>query len=381
MTTENSNQEFELNLPVGFEPNVANPVPPAEPTKPAEEQPPVDNPPAPVEKPVDKPVEKPVEQQKPEEDIFGSLLEGVEPASPEHATDDPFSFLAQELELSLPEGVEKWDKPTIAQATKAKLEQSRQQLNLDDYDPEIRLLFEHVQEHGGSIVGLSLDPTIRGLNELTLYDPEYFYRVDMARMLDEQGGLDDDEIKNIVETKISKIPEEQRDSFFENYHKEKIKTVINPRIEERLKEINGEKQSYRERLKLAADAEKGRVVDSMVKSAEKLNDFVGIKLSQAHKDAIVSKIKTGQIAKEIQKDPGTYQLMGYLAVTMGPEAAKAYRDILKNGAQSRYKAGVESTLDQFYGSSGNSRTGEQSKEGDPDVKINDWKALDELILR
>jgi hypothetical protein len=380
----NTNQEFEFELPVGFEPNVEAPAPVGNP--PAEQKPEgvvipdIPNPVPPVDNPVDNTGIPATEQG---DDIFGELLKGADPATPEGtSSDDPFSFFATELELALPEGVEKWDKEAVAKAARARLDNARQQLNLDDYDPEIKLLFEHVQEHGGSIVGLNLDPVIKGLNELTLYDPEYFYRVNMARMLDAQGGLDEDEIMNIVETKISKIPEDQRDSFFSEYHKDKIKTEINPGIENRLREINKEKQSYRDRLKLASDAEQGRVVESMIKSAEKLTDFVGVKLSQAHKEAIVSKIKTGQVAKEISKDPGTYQLMGYLAVTMGPQAANAYRDIIKNGSQSRYKAGVESTLDQFYGSSGKSRSDGQGSVPDPDnVVLNDWDVLNSIIKR
>lgn len=367
MTTENPNNppavEFELNFPASMVKEPPKPQePPVEPTPPAE--PPKE--PEPQKEPI-----LPAEGN----DIFGDLIKVADKPA-EGESNDPYLPIISALELSLPEGKEKWDTETLVEVSKNKIETSRQQLDLTKYDPEVKLLFDYVQENGGTLMGLPMDPTIRQLNELTLYDPEYFFRVDQARILSEQG-FDEDEIKNFVETKISKIPEEEQEEYFDKYQKDKIKAEINPRIMQRVEQLNKEKLTYRERLKEANKAEEGRVRESMVKIAEKISDFVGIPLTDAHKQGIISRIKSGDIAKEIEKDPATYQLMGYMAVNFGTKATEVYRDIIKNGGQSRYHQGVMSALDQVYGKQGAAvKAGDKTE---PDPKKMDWGGLNSLL--
>lgn len=280
-------------------------------------------------------------------EMFKGIFEKITPDEliPE---EDPVNAIVTALELALPEGVTKWDAPTLSTKVREKMDANRQVLNLDDFDPEVKILFDFVQTHGGTLMGLPMDPQIQQLNEITLYDAEYFFKLDTGRLF-EQQGFEEEEIEELVEKRISKIPEETRTEFFENYQKEKIRTEINPLIAKRVDELNKEKQLYRDRIEKSFAGNNERVVESMIKTAEQLENFVGLPFSQKHKEAIVAKVKSGDISKEIAKDPGGYQMLGYLVKTMGAEAIKVYADLIKNQTTSGYYQGIKSTLEQVYG--------------------------------
>jgi len=290
--------------------------------------------------PIVEPKEEPTE-------MFKTIFEKSEPDAP-IIEEDPVNAIVSALELALPEGVTKWDAPTLSEKVKEKMDANRQVLNLDEFDPEIKVLFDFVQNNGGTLMGLPMDPKIQQLNEITLYDAEYFFRLDTGRLF-EQQGFDEEEINELVEKRISKIPEETRTEYFENYQQEKIRTEINPLIVKRVDELNKEKQLYRDRIEKSLAGNSERVVESMIKTAEQLENFVGLPFSQKHKEAIVAKVKSGDITKEIAKDPGGYQMLGYLLKTMGAEAIKVYADLTKNGTTSGYYQGIKSTLEQVYG--------------------------------
>ena len=88
--------------------------------------------PEPVVKPIVPDILDPVEPMVPVEKDNGiNLFDTDKPAGDEPVVDE-FEFAAQELELELPEGVTKWNGKLIAEQAKAKIEDSRQYLNLDD---------------------------------------------------------------------------------------------------------------------------------------------------------------------------------------------------------------------------------------------------------
>lgn len=303
-------------------------------------------------------------------DVFKVTPDGGSSSSDD---DDPISRIAKALSFQLPEGVEKWDPDIIVSQTQAQIEANKKKLDLSEYDPEINLLFDYVQNNGGSLMGLLVDPTIRALNEVTLYDPEYFFRLDLGRKYLEQGFAED-EIEPLIDARIAKIDEENRPQFFSDYHQKTIKEVINPAIAARVEVMNKDKAGYREKLKQMAEADKGKVVESMIKTAEQLTDFVGVAISPKSKEAIVSKIKSGDIIKEIEKDPGGYQLLGYLTKTLGPSAVSVWKDVVEKQATSQHYQGVKQALDAVY----NSKKGD-----DPDpnkgLKVNDWSSLRSFI--
>jgi hypothetical protein len=280
-------------------------------------------------------------------ELFKNLFETHEPDE-SVVIEDPVIKLVTTFGLELPEGVEEWDAPTLTTKMQEKIDTGRQQLNLDQYDPEVKVLFDYVQLHGGSLMGLPMDPQIQQLNQIALYDPEDFFRLDLGLMFEKQE-FTEDEINELIERRINNIPEETRTAYFEKYKTDKVRTEINPLIARRVEELNKEKQLYRDRIEKSLAGNNEKVVESMIKTAEQLNDFVGLPLLQKHKEAIVANIKSGAVSKEIAKDPGGYQMLGYLVKTMGAEATKAWVDLVKNQSASQHYQGVRSTLDQLYG--------------------------------
>lgn len=360
-----------FSLPLTFKAKEDEPVVPVvvEPIVPPVEVvvPPVDIPPV---------VETPSAEEAPE--LFKNLFETHEPNEPV-VIEDPMTVIVSALELDLPEGVDKWDAPTLTSQAKAKLESNRQQLDLEQFDPEVKILFDYIQTHGGSLMGLPMDPQIQQLNEIALYDPESFFRLDLGLMFEKQG-FTEEEINEFIDRRINNIPEEDREKQFEQYKAEKVRTEINPLIARRVEELNKEKQLYRDRIEKSLAGNNEKVVESMIKTAEQLNDFVGLPLSQKHKEAIVANIKSGAVSKEIAKDPGGYQMLGYLVKTMGAEATKAWVDLVKNQSASQHYQGVRSTLDQLYGAPPKvpgSKT-ESSADGN-DTPLLKWSQLGEML--
>ena len=331
-----------------------------------------------AEKTKETPAEKPKEESATPaqinafDELFGD--DNSESSQEQDTVVDEFFEAAQELGFQLPEGVEKWTKPLLVEQTKAQIEASKQQLDLSKYDPEIKLLFDFVHENGGSLLGLPQDPTIKKLNDLANYNAEYFFRLDFGNKIINEGlAEEDDEIENIIEMRIAKIPEHERDSFFEAYQQKKIKEDINPLIMERVQELNKEKQTYRDRLKLISEAEESKIADSMIRTIQQQKNFVGIEFSTKTVETIVSKIKSGEIQKAIAKDRGKYELLGYITEVMGPNATKVYKELLDKGNSSQYYEGVRSQLDLQLNRNTNNG---QSNDG---TVINDWKQLRSVI--
>lgn len=372
MKDETTVDEFVMTLPLIMRrADSANPVEGENDKKPEGDDP------LKVEKNNEEPAGKPAENSgepavidDPFADIFKPAV-----ASEENTEDDPMLRFVRALNLTLPEGKDKWEPDTVIELTQAQLEASKQKLDLSQYDPEIGILFDFVQNNGGSLMGLMVDPEIKALNELTLWDAESFFKLDLGRKLGEQG-LAEEEIEALVEARINRIDEDEREEYFEEYQKKVIKEVINPAIAERVNALNKEKAGYREKLKAMELAEKTRIVESMAKAAEQLEEFVGIPISQKNKEAIVSKIRSGDITKEIEKDPGGYQLLGYLVKTIGPNAVNVWKDIVKNQSNSQHYKGVKSTLDIVYNSGQGDGSGSDGGEA---PQVNNWSMFKSLL--
>lgn len=312
-------------------------------------------------------------------DLFSSIL-GDNIIDPIDLSSDPIVQFANALEINLPEGLEKWSTEALVQSTRERIELSKQQLDLSKYDPDVKLVFDYLQENGGSLSTLMIDETIRDLHEISAYDHEYFFRLDLGRRYLKEGFAED-EIESLIESRIAKIPEEQQDDYFENYHNEKIRTEIKPLISRRLEELNKEKQSYRDRLNVANESQKSKVVDSMIKTAEQFNDFVGLPFSQKSKDVLIAKIKSGDIIKEIEKDSGNYQILGYLFKTMRAQAVTVYKDLMEKQNRSQYFTGVQSTLDQVYNAKRGGNPDDKNLLDDGSAPVNDWNVLRGLTGR
>jgi hypothetical protein len=298
-------------------------------------------------KPADPPLVDPPKQPDviPLANIFDDVLKPLD--NNELVNTDPILQIVKDLELTLPEGVDKWEASLIVNKTKEKIEANKAKLDLSAFDPDVRMLHEFLQENGGSLTTLMIDPTIRGLHELTTYDPQFFFEIDQAARL-EVEGFDKEEVEAMIANKIAKIPEEQRPAYFENYQNDKIAKDVTPRINARIKEMNADKLAYREKLQNAAQTDQGKVTESMIKTIEGMEKFVGLELSQKNKEVIVSKIKSGDIQKEIAKDPGSYQVLGYLFKIMEPSATEVLNDIIEKKGNSKYSSGVRSILDMTH---------------------------------
>ena len=362
-------ETFEFKLPISLrteDPIVVDPAVVVEPvvTTPVIEPDPLATVIAPVVIPV---VASVIVPDPPEEiDLLGDTV-----IPPTDELVDEFEFAATELGLTLPEGSEKWDSKLIASQAKLKIEESRQVLNLDDYDPEVKTLFKYIQENGGSMIGLATDPVIKDLNELTMYDAEVFFRISMSVKL-RDAGLSESSIENQIDVLIEEIEEENREGYFEKYKTDKIRSDINPLINERVEELNKEKESYRSRLKLIQDGASEKVNKRMEQVVTDLTDMIGIEFSTKNKESVIAGLKNGSIQKEIAKDPGYYQMKGYLHDKSDPKLLEIWKDLLVNQGKSKYHEGVNKVLNHAYNS--DKDKGGSSSSSDK-IVVNDWKKL------
>ena len=193
-----------------------------------------------------------------------------------------------------------------------------------------------------------MDPVIKELNEITMFEPEFFYRTSMVVKLKE-AGLSDSAAENQVEGMIEGMAESEREEFFEKYKLDKIRSEINPLINDRVSELNDEKESYRKKLELSQQGNMEKINKRMEQVVSDISDMTGIEFSAKNKETVIARLKTGEIQKEIGKDPGYYQMLGYLHTQTDKKRTAIWKDLLENQSKSQYHEGIKKVLNQAYG--------------------------------
>jgi formylmethanofuran dehydrogenase subunit E-like metal-binding protein len=140
-------------------------------------------------------------------------------------------------------------------------------------------------------------------------------------------------------------------------------------INNRVSELNDEKESYRKKLELAQQGNSEKINKRMEQVVSDLVDMTGIEFSAKNKETVLARLKNGEIQKEIAKDPGYYQMLGYLHKQTDEKRTAIWKDLLQNQSKSQYHAGIKKVLDQAYGvdKGGGSQSSGEAK--------NDWTKL------
>lgn len=259
-----------------------------------------------------------------------------------------FNNAASELGITLPEGQEKWDQKSFIDSVKQQIEDSRQKLNLEEYDPEVQILFDYLQNNDGSLNALAQDDTISGLNQIGMLDPENFFRFIYAQDMKENNGWTDDMIaQNIQQTLDMYDDEGERAKFLKKFKNDKMQLAIQPAINERIKEINDEKSQYRQKLDGRRQQEFEDLKKNTIEKIDKIEHIAGIPMSENMRKLAKKSFSEDRNYESLKNDPEVL-LMGYLMKTFGSRIADAYSDILTKREQSSYYEGIMRIFDRGH---------------------------------
>lgn len=298
----------------------------------------------------------------------------------EENKDTPAAVLSQaskELGFNLPEGQEAWTPETFIQATKEQIENSRKKLNLEEYDPEVKTMFDFIQNNEGSLVSLAMDDTIRTANELMMLPPEDFYVWAFEQEM-KQKGWADSVIQTSLETELSKYDsDEAKEKALQEFKNTQVEQIIKPAVNDRIKEISAEKAKYHERIREREKETFETRKKTALETLDKITDIAGIPMNTQLREFAKKNIETDADFKSLMEDPEII-IGGYLFKHFNKRIADIYKDVIEKREQSSYHEGIRKMFLRGHGKgSGKGKgNGEDSRKDKPvDVELKDTASI------
>lgn len=288
---------------------------------------------------------------------------------------------ATELGFELPEGEESWTQNSFTTAVKSEIEESKQKLNLDEFDPEVQTIIDYVNNNDGSLGALAMDSTIRRLNEISFMDSESFFEYMYALDVDPAGTMEKDALQAQVDQRIENIPEADRDEFFDKFKNDTIKSRFKPAIDDRIEAINKEKSDFRERQVAIGEKAHNSKKLKMINIVDNMTNIAGLAINDKTKSFLKKNIENENLFQEHNKNEAEYQLLGFLFKKFGPKIAEMYGSVITDQENSVYTKGVMEGLSKGYGNAkkstkGPGKTGPSAGAGN--VTVNNWAAFNSV---
>ena len=307
-----------------------------------------------------------------------NFIEDEEKSGNEVGTENLLLDSATELGFELPEGDETWTKDLFTAAVKADLEENKQKLNLDDYDPEVQVIIDFVNNNDGSLAALAMDPAIQGLNEISLMDSESFFEHMYTLNVDPDGTMDQTVLQEQINQRIENIPEAEREAYLDKFKADTVKSRLKPAIDKRISEINKSKSDFRERqVQISAQVHTAKKT-KMAKLVDEMTNIAGLTINDKTKAYLKKNIENENLFQEHDKNEAEYQLLGFLFKKFGPKIAEMYGSVISDRENSKYTKGVIEGLSKGYGKTdkGTKRPGTSgSSASNSNTATNNWAAF------
>lgn len=266
-----------------------------------------------------------------DEDIFSDSKSEEEN---DNIQEKDFDWKSHGQELGLEE-FEENSKEAFNAAYNKKINDSRQQLNLDEFDPFTKNLIEFVHKEKGDPMEIFNDDQINEANVFLAKSAEEKYEIVRRNEL-QKLNKNEEEIVETIDSEIENMGEEVMDKFVSNVDTQ-IKNLRNGFIEEKLKE----RKEYFQEQENKKNQEVIHQQESLKNELIKIKSFMGFPLSDKLKKIISTQIDNGEFSRYMELNKEQAQLYGFLQSKYGSKALEKINeevDMLKRGS---YNSGME----------------------------------------
>lgn len=274
-----------------------------------------------------------------DEDFFADLsTEADEGGEGEKSPAISFKKLSSALDIEL----EKDTEEEFAQKIKDKIEAARQEVNLDEFDPEAKRLVKHLNDNGGKIGDFFVNPKITVFQSVLNLTAEDKYRTVRRTELGREGGTQE-EIDKQIDEQLSSMPAQEIVQIA-NKIDDDVKKMIAAEIEE----IVGETEQAAEQSQ-AKEAEKvSKRRDSLKNFVQKQDNFLGLKLSEKAKSTIAKDIETGRFDEVVDLSDDEVRFAAYMFKRQGSKIGERFLKELAEKSREGYNKGIEKTTGKIH---------------------------------
>ena len=280
------------------------------------------------------------EESKEEEDFFADLGDESGEADGSKSPAVSFKDLGDALEIEL----ENDTKEEFTKKVKSRIEAAKQDVKLDEFDPEARRLVKHLNKNGGKLGDFFSNPAITQLQSVLSMDAEDKVRQIRQTALSQEGGTQE-EITAQIDEELSSMTASQivntANQVDQNANK-LIASEIEKIVGDSEKNIRDKKAQEKQKVEETRDNLKNYV--------QKQDNFLGLKLSDKAKKIIARDIETGKVDEVVDLTDSEIRFAAYMIKQRGGKIKEQFAKQLGEKSREGYNAATDKHLKKLHGS-------------------------------
>lgn len=292
-----------------------------------------------------------------EEDIFADLSDESGEGDSSSTATRSFKDLGDALEIEL----ENDTAEEFTKKVKSKIEAAKQEVNVDEFDPEAQRLVKHLNKNGGKLGSFFSNPAITKLQSVLSMDAEEKVKKIRYSELASKGGTQE-EINAQIDEELTNMTASQimgtANQVDENANK-LIASEIDKIVGESEKNVKDKQTQEKQKVKESRDNLKNYV--------QKQDNFLGLKLSEKAKTIISRDIETGKVDEVVDLTDAEIRFASYMIKTRGGKIKEQFAKQLGEKSREGYNKATDKHTKKLHGSkeeaAGKSSGHQQSSQG------------------
>lgn len=258
--------------------------------------------------------------------------------------------------------IEENNSESFKKALDARMEESKKEFRINDFNPEVQKVIKHLNENGGSLADFLNNEKIVSYQAFLEKSPEEKYgSVREAQLLKE--GKTQEEVEETIESELENFSTKQLRDITDNYD-ESIRGLWKQEVER----ITDEREQYiqKEKQKTMLDAEQER--SSLKTLVDKTESILGVKLTDKGRQIIKSEIDSGRFDQIVDKNPGASKLFAYFMTKYGDSFLQKMEQRISDQKREGYNEAINKSHSELHNTPQNvvnkSLGREQKREGE-----------------
>jgi hypothetical protein len=266
-----------------------------------------------------------------EDDIFSDLKE-------ETKRNGSLKELGKKFDITL----EKDDESEFETKMNEKISKARQEVNLDGFSPDAKVLIKHLNENGGDVESFFTNKNIISLQSVLSLDAETKVRnVRIGEI--QESGKSKTEAQQILDQEMKGMSTRELKDMADD-----IDIQAKKLIQTEVKKIVGDRESKisEENARLEATAKKER--NDLISYIEKQDNFLGLKLTAEAKKTFIKDINNGEFDKILKTNPHEKKFSTYMMGKFGDKITKKLNSMISESNREGFNKATQKQLDALH---------------------------------
>lgn len=227
--------------------------------------------------------------------------------------------------LSKKIGIEASSESEFIEKYNESIENAKQEIKLDSYDPQAQKIIKHLHENGGDLKDFFMNEKIQDASRLLNMTAEDKYREYRAIQLSNQGVSDEDIDTRIDEEITSQLS--TRDILdTANKIDSKLQEVINSEITK----VTAGRDEYISKQNEKIERQVAIEKESMKQYVDKIDSFMGVPVKEDIKKMMKLEIDSGKFDNIVDQNKVGSKFFAYMHSKYGDSVLKYYKNEIKN---------------------------------------------------